>query len=312
MTILETVDGCTHAPTAAAELRRQLVSQELTFLMEAHDGMSARVASRAGFDALWASGLSMSTALGVRDSDEATWTQLLDVVAHMSHAADVPILVDGDTGYGSFNTARRFADKARRVGAAGICLEDKQFPKMNSFVGDSHRLADVADHVAKLRACRDVVGDDLVVVARTEALIVGAGMTEALDRAEAYREAGADALFIHSRRADVDEIAEFVGEWGGRLPVVIAPTTYAATTPTERFREMGISSVIWANHSMRAALRAMQHACRQIRARESVTDLGVELAPLADVFELFDYDELEATERALSAATPTGPAGSTR
>lgn len=301
MTIVDSVSApCTHAPSAAHPLRTLLNSSEMTFIMEAHDGMSARVASSAGFSALWASGLSMSTALGLRDSDEATWTQLLDVVAHMSHATDVPILVDGDTGYGNFNTARRFADKARRVGAAGICLEDKQFPKMNSFVGDTHQLADVRDHVGKLRACRDVVGEDLVLVARTEALIVGAGMAEALDRAEAYREAGADALFIHSRRSTVDEIAEFVDKWDGRLPVVIAPTTYAATTPTARFREMGISSVIWANHSMRAALHAVQTACRQIRAQESVTDIGVELAPLSAIFELFDYDELEETERALS------------
>nr|AGZ94026.1 PEP mutase [Streptomyces sp. MMG1612] len=287
------------APPPRARLRALIDSPRLSFLMEAHDGLSARIAEAEGFEGIWASGLSMATALGLRDSDEATWSQLLDVVEYMTEAVSVPVLVDGDTGYGNFNTARRFARAAERIGAAGICLEDKVFPKMNSFVGDRHQLADLHEFTARLYACREAVSDaDFTIVARTEALIAGQGMPEALKRAEAYREAGADAIFIHSRRADADEIARFAAEWGGRLPLVISPTTYA-TTPTEDFRAIGVSTVLWANHSMRAAVGAMRTVCRRIRAEESVHGVDAGIAAVSEVFDLLDYAELEDTERRL-------------
>jgi phosphoenolpyruvate phosphomutase len=281
----------------AAQLRAMLESPALDFLMEAHDGLSARIAEVEGFEAIWASGFSISTALGVRDSDEATWSQLLSVVECMVEAAAIPIVVDGDTGYGNFNTARRFVQRAERLGVAGVCLEDKRFPKMNSFVGDSQELTDIPEFSAKLRACKDQQADpEFCVIARTEALIAGRSIEEALERADAYRLAGADAIFIHSRKATADEIVEFARRWEGRLPLVISPTTYA-TTRTEVFRRSGISIVIWANHSMRAAVAAMRQVCREIHAVQSVDATQQPLASLAEVFELMRYDELEQDNR---------------
>jgi phosphoenolpyruvate phosphomutase len=281
----------------AARLRAMLDAPQLAFLMEAHDGLSARIAEVEGFEAIWASGFSISTALGVRDSDEASWTQLLAVVECMTEATSVPVVVDGDTGHGDFNTARRFVRRAERVGAAAVCFEDKQFPKMNSFVGDDHALADVGEFCGKLAACKEVQVDPaFCLIARTEALIAGCGVAEALRRAEAYRRAGADAVFVHSRRPDADEIKAFMRAWEGRLPVVIAPTTYAPSTPTDEFRRAGISAVIWANHNMRAALAAMRHVSRAIRVKESVVDLGLDLASLTEVFALMRYEELEDAE----------------
>src|SRR5207244_656561 len=119
-------------------------SPELSFLMEAHNGLSARIAEEAGFEAVWASGLSISAALGVRDSNEASWTQVLEVLEFMSDATRVPILVDGDTGHGNFNNVRRFVRKLEQRGIAGVCIEDKVFPKINSFLnGTAHPLAEV-------------------------------------------------------------------------------------------------------------------------------------------------------------------------
>lgn len=295
-----TEDGARTA-SAAARMRAMLESPELAFLMEAHDGLSARIAEVEGFEAIWASGYSMSTALGVRDSDEATWSQLLDVVECMADVATVPILVDGDTGYGNFNTARRFVRKAEVAGVAAVCFEDKVFPKMNSFVGDSHQLAEIDEFCGKVAACKETQSDpDFSIIARTEALIAGKSIDEAIERADAYREAGADAIFIHSRKQDAGEITEFARRWEGRLPLVIAPTTYAPNTPTDEFRRSGISAVIWANHSMRAAVAAMRRVCREIRSTESIVLPDVELAPLSEVFELLGYDELEAAERRFS------------
>jgi phosphoenolpyruvate phosphomutase len=283
----------------AERLRELIAGPHMVHLMEAHDGLSARIAEVEGFEALWASGFSISTALGVRDSDEATWSQLLGVVENMAEAATIPIVVDGDTGYGNFNTARRFARHAERIGVAAICFEDKLFPKINSFVGAdaAHDLEDVDRFCGKLNACQEGRADDsVIIIARTEALIAGLGVDEALRRANAYREAGADALFIHSRMKVADEIEEFALRWENRLPVVIAPTTYAANTPIERFEECGIAAVIWANQSMRAAVAAMRKICRDIKAGEPSMKTDPQLASLSEVFELLQYDELEAAK----------------
>lgn len=288
------------APSPGRRLRELLAEAAPCQLMGAHDGLSARIAADEGFLALWASGLCISTSLGVRDNNEASWTQLLGVVETMAEAVDVPVLVDGDTGHGTFSTARRFARRTERIGAAGVCFEDKTFPKMNSFYGNGHTLAPVAEFCGKIGACKDGQSDpDFVVVARTEALISGRSMTEALERSHAYAEAGADALFIHSRQSTAVEIAEFAARWSGRLPLLVAPTTYP-NTALEAFRQMGIAGLIWANHSMRAAFTAMRDACRQVRLAGGIAELDRRVAPLTDIFALLRYDEIEAEEERYS------------
>lgn len=278
-----------------AQLRSLLENPSPTVIMGAYDGLTARIAAEAGFDALWASGLSISTSMGVRDSGEASWSDLLRIVERMVDAAGVPVLVDADTGFGDFNIARRFAAQADRVGAAGICLEDKIFPKMNSFVGDQHGLAPVPEFCGKLSACRDAVNSsDFVIVARVEALIAGQPMDEALDRANAYRDAGADAIFIHSRQSEIGEIREFSTRWGARAPLVLSPTTYYATSP-DVYSELGISALIWANQSMRATVAAVRDACRTLRLSGAVPVESM-IAPLSEVFQLMDYDGLERDE----------------
>src|ERR1700741_3957835 len=119
------------ALNVADRLRNLICSNhELSFLMEAHDGLSVAIADRAGFKGLWASGLSISTSLGYRDANEASWTQLVDVVERMADSTTLPVLVDGDSGFGNFNNARLLARKLMQRGAGGVALEDKGFPKM--------------------------------------------------------------------------------------------------------------------------------------------------------------------------------------
>jgi phosphoenolpyruvate phosphomutase len=115
--------------TRFAALRQEIASPTLSFLMEAHNGLSAKIAEEAGFRGIWASGLTMSAALGLRDSNEASWTQVLEVLEYMADSATVPILVDGDTGYGNFNNVRRLVRKLCQTGIAGVCIEDKLFPR---------------------------------------------------------------------------------------------------------------------------------------------------------------------------------------
>lgn len=279
-------------------LKQMIAEKDLSFLMEAHNGLSAKIAEEAGFEGIWGSGLSISAALGVRDNNEASWTQVLEVVEFMADATKVPILLDGDTGYGNFNSMRRLVVKLEQRGVAGVCIEDKLFPKTNSFIrGTAQPLADPEEFAGKIRAAKEAQTDpDFVVVARVEALIAGHGMEEALRRGEMYRKAGADAILIHSAQRHPNEILGFKKEWGDRLPVVIVPTKYY-TTPTDVFREYGFSVVIWANHQMRSAITAMQATARRIFVDQHLMNVEEEVAPLAEVFRLQGEKELEEAEK---------------
>jgi phosphoenolpyruvate phosphomutase len=279
------------------QLTQLINSQKMEFLMEAHNGLSAKIVEEAGFKGIWASGLSISAAMGVRDNNEASWTQVLDVLEFMSDATSIPILLDGDTGYGNFNNARRLVKKLEQRQIAGVCIEDKLFPKTNSFINaKAQPLADIDEFCGKIKAMKDTqLDEDFVVVARVEAFITGWGLKEALRRAEAYRQAGADAVLIHSKRSDIAEIESFMKEWDGRLPVVIVPTKYY-TTPTTRFQELGISLVIWANHNLRAAIDAMKKISAQIYREESLIRVEEDVASLEEVFRLQRSEELQAAE----------------
>ncbi len=281
----------------AAALRAEICSPGLSFLMEAHNGLSARIVEEAGFRGIWASGLTISASLGLRDSNEASWTQVLDVLEYMADAAAIPILVDGDTGYGNFNNVRRLVRKlcARRIG--GVCIEDKLFPKTNSFIGERQPLADIDEFCGRIKAGKDSQTDDaFVLVARVEALISGHSMEEALQRAEAYHAAGADAILIHSKKNTADEILAFTERWGRRAPLVIVPTMYH-TTPTETFRRAGISAIIWANHNLRAAITAMRETSQRIFERESLEGTEGAVATVKDIFRLAGNEELADAER---------------
>ncbi len=290
--------------TRSAKLREMLLSDRLEFLMEAHNGLSARIVREAGFRGIWASGLTISAQFGVRDNNEASWTQVVEMLEFMADASDLPILLDGDTGYGNFNNLRRLVRKLEQRGIAGVCIEDKQFPKTNSFLnGERQPLADIGEFAGKIAAGKDTQRDpSFSIVARVEALIAGWGMDEALRRAEAYRRAGADAILIHSKLTKPDEIVAFAREWAGRSPLVIVPTRYYST-PTEVFRQAGISVVIWANHMVRAAAAAMQSVAKEIQASETLVNVEDQIVPVAEIFRLQDADEYSAAERLYLAAS---------
>jgi phosphoenolpyruvate phosphomutase len=284
--------------TRSAKLRQMLQSAELEFLMEAHNGLSARIVREAGFKGIWASGLTISAQFGVRDNNEASWTQVVDMLEFMADASDLPILLDGDTGYGNFNNMRRLVRKLEQRGIAGVCIEDKQFPKTNSFLnGERQPLADIEEFVGKIAAGKDTQQDaDFSIVARVEALIAGWGMDEALRRAEAYRLAGADAILIHSKLSKPDEIVTFAKEWARRAPLVIVPTRYYST-PTEVFRQAGISTVIWANHLVRAAASAMQSVAKEIFDSQTLVNVEDRIVSVNEIFRLQDAEEYSAAER---------------
>ncbi|MBM4228573.1 MAG: phosphoenolpyruvate mutase [Gammaproteobacteria bacterium] len=290
-------DSATTQIRRTTRLRQMLQSAELEFICEAHNGISARIVEEAGFHGIWASGLAISAQFGVRDNNEASWTQVVEVCEFMADVTRIPILLDGDTGYGNFNNMRRLVKKLEQRGVAGVCIEDKIFPKTNSFIaGERQPLAEVNEFCGKIAAGKDSQGDDdFCIVARVEALIAGWDIAEALRRAEAYRRAGADAILIHSKLARPDQILEFASEWANRSPLVIVPTKYYST-PTEVFRKANISLVIWANHMIRSAVSAMQKAAAEIHREQSLIEIEDRIATVDEIFRLQGADELEAAE----------------
>ena len=280
-------------------LKSMLKSSQLEFLMEAHNGLSAKIVEESGFKGIWGSGLSISAAMGVRDSNEASYTQVLEVLEFMSDVTSIPILLDADTGYGNFNNARILVRKLEQRGVAGACIEDKLFPKSNSLLGntESKPLASIDEFSMKIKAMKDAQRDpDFVVVARVEAFIAGWGLEEALKRSEAYMAAGADAILMHSKRSDHSEIEAFMKEWKGRHPVIIVPTKYY-TTPTKTFKDWGVSTVIWANHNMRSCITAMQKTTKQIFDDQSLVNVEPHIATVKEVFRLQGQPELDAAEK---------------
>lgn len=280
------------------QLKSMLQSNDLEFIMEAHNGLSAKIVENAGFKGIWASGLSISASLGVRDNNEASWTQVLEVIEFMSDATTIPILLDGDTGYGNFNNMRRLVRKLEQRGIAGVCIEDKLFPKTNSFIdGEAQPLADIDEFCGKIKAAKDAQTDpDFVVVARVEAFIAGWGLDEALRRAEAYRLAGADAILMHSKKNNASEIKAFMEAWDNRHPVIIVPTKYYST-PTTHFKEWGVDLVIWANHNVRAAITAMEETTKRIFEDQSLMNVEGEVATVSHIFELQGASELKEAEK---------------
>jgi phosphoenolpyruvate phosphomutase len=216
----------------------------------------------------------------------------------MSDATRIPILLDGDTGYGDFNNMRRLVRKLEQRGIAGVCIEDKLFPKTNSFIqGEQQELEDIEIFSGKIKAGKDAqADDDFCIVARVEAFIAGWGLEEALRRGEAYRQAGADAVLIHSKLSRPDEVLAFAREWDDRCPLVIVPTKYYST-PTEVFRQHRISLVIWANHLIRSSIASMQATAKTIFESESLVDVEGRVAGVPEIFRLQGADELLEAEK---------------
>ena len=280
------------------QFRSLLNSENLEFIMEAHNGISAKIVEEAGFKGIWASGLALSAQYGVRDNNEASWTQIVDMIEFMSDATNIPILLDGDTGYGNFNNLRRLVRKLEQRGVAGVCIEDKIFPKTNSFIkGEKQQLADISEFSGKIAAGKDSqLDDDFSIIARVEAFIAGFDLKEAIKRAEAYRLAGADGILIHSALSNPSQVLDFAEEWAGRCPLVIVPTKYYST-PTEVFKKSNIQLVIWANHLIRSSVKYMQNVASNIRKRETVTEIEDNIATVGELFRLQGSDELLDAEK---------------
>ena len=206
--------------------------------------------------------------------------------------------MDADTGYGNSNNVIHAVKKFEAAGIAAMCMEDKLFPKVNSLTGGRQELAPVAEFVGKIMAAKNAQETkEFMVFTRIEALIAGWGKEEALKRAYAYEEAGSDGILIHSKAGSPDEIVEFVKAYKGKLPIILVPTTYYSLD-LKAIRGLGkVKMAIYANHGIRAAIRAVEETFSEIVETGSTAGTEKRIAPLKSVFEIQGFQQMIDSEK---------------
>ena len=300
---------------AALFRKKFLLGLEPIRIVGAHDGLGAQLIERHGFDGVWASGLEISASFGVPDANILTMTQYLERAQEMNTASNLPVFADVDTGYGNSSNVHYLVQQYEAAGIAGIAMEDKLFPKVNSFVPGRQELASIPEFCGKIAAAKDAqTGDDFLVIARVEALIAGWGQEEALRRSEAYADAGADGILIHSKSKEPDEIRAFLKAWKKRAPIVLVPTTYPGLL-YEEMGDLGVHMVIYANQCLRAAIKAMHGTLEHIQTKRSTAAIEASLTPVKEIFELQGMMKLKEhekkylrTQKTIHAIIPAGGA----
>lgn len=277
---------------------RELFNKEgVVRIVGAHDGLGAKLVEGNGFDGIWASGLEISASYAVPDANILTMSQYLERACEMNDATNIPVIADCDTGYGNVNNVIYMVRKYEAAGIAGVCIEDKLFPKVNSYIPGRQELASVAEFVGKIMAAKNTQSDsDFMLIARVEALIAGWGLEEALRRAKDYADAGADAILIHSKASNPDEIRAFCKQWDGRVPLVVVPTTYPMLH-IEEMETLGIKMVIYANQGMRASIKAVNSVLSEINKSGSLASIGDSISLMSEVFYLQGMRQFRESEK---------------
>ncbi|WP_426441046.1 isocitrate lyase/phosphoenolpyruvate mutase family protein [Bradyrhizobium genosp. P] len=282
----------------AKRLRTRMAETSLVHIMAAHSPLSAILAEEAGFDGLWASGFELSALYGLPDMSLISMTQHLNMVRAIAGRTALPIVADIDTGFGNAINVIHAIGEYERAGASALVIEDKTFPKVTSLVaGGRQELLRIEEFQGKIEAAVATRRDrNFLVIARTEALIAGLGEAEALHRAKAYAEAGADMILIHSKKKDPSEIESFSRAWTRSVPLVIVPNAYPDLN-AERVKALGnIRMMIYGNYGIRAAATAMQETFRRIIADGGVQNVHNDILPVEEIFRLQKMDEVEAAE----------------
>src|SRR5262245_47477898 len=285
--------------TNAAKLRALLKRPGVIRAVGAHDALSARLIERAGFDAIWASGFAISASLKcIPDASFITSSEQLDVERRIAEAVSIPVIADCDTGYGNALNVMRTVNDRERAGVAAICIEDNVYPKRCSFyAGIRRELIPIEEHCGKIKAAKAAqIFPEFVIIARTEALIAGWGQEEALKRAEAYAEAGADAVLIHSKSKSFDELKAAYKAWSGRVPLVVVPTIFDQTTAAE-MEEAGAKIIIYANQPVRAAIRSIKDTLDLIKKDTRPGAANDRIVTLPEVYEIVGVPQMEEDEK---------------
>ncbi len=282
---------------SARHLRRLFATPGLIRIAGAHNALGAKLVERNGFEGVWSSGLEISTSHGVPDASILTMSEYLAAAQSMADAVAIPVVADCDTGYGNSNNVIRTVRQFEAAGVAGVCIEDKLFPKVNSLTPGRQELASIAEFVGKILAAKNAQQtDEFIVIARIEALIAGWPLAEALRRADAYARAGADAILIHDKDPAGAGVRAFLAQWEATVPIVVVPTAYPQITTAE-LEALGVKMVIYANQGIRAAVRAMNDTLHRIAADGTTVNVESTIAPMHLLFDLQGMPALNRNEQ---------------
>ena len=278
-------------------LREELGSKAILKVGGAFDAMSAKLVENSGFDAIWAGSFGISATHALPDASILTMTEFLNAASNMEDACNIPIIADCDTGFGGPSNVSHMVKKYEKAGIAAVCIEDKTFPKQNSFLENSiQELLSEKEFVAKIIAAKESKENpNFTIIARTEALISGMGMKEAIKRALAYEKAGADAILIHSKQNSPEEVFEFSDSWGGTLPLVVVPTSF----PTVKLDELishKIKMIIYANQTLRATHAIISKVLTQLKNSTSINDISVDMTSMQEIFQLQETYNIKKQE----------------
>ena len=284
----------------AENLVNLLEKKEIVKVCGAYDAMSAKLVELNGFDAIWAGSFAISAIHNVPDASILTMTEFFNAASNMAQTCQIPVIADCDTGYGDANNVRHMVKKYENAGIAGICMEDKTFPKSNSLLKDGdNQLLSEKDFVAKILAANEAKQNkSFVIIARIEALISGIGMEEALKRAYAYEKAGADLILIHSKKISPDEIFEFSKSWNGSIPLVAIPTTYYSVKIDELI-DHKIKMVIYANQTLRAVHLSLSRLLQKMRDANNMNEIQDQMSSMEDIFQLQEMYDMKSQEKTI-------------
>ena len=281
-------------------LREKLEKKSLVQVVGAYDALSAKLVETHDFDAVWAGSFAISATHALPDASIMTMTEFLAVASNMVESCKIPVIADCDTGFGGPSNISHMIKKYENSGIAGVSIEDKIFPKQNSLLENGRQeLISEKEFVAKIIAAREAKQNkEFMIIARTEALIAGMGMNEAIKRAHAYEDAGADAILIHSKKDTPNEIFEFSDMWNGNIPLVVVPTSYPSVNLDELISHK-IRMVIYANQSLRVAHAAMSRVLQEINKTKSLTDVKEKMSTMEQIFELQEMYNIKKEEEAV-------------
>tara|TARA_B110000116_G_scaffold261537_1_gene265867 strand:+ start:3464 stop:4363 length:900 start_codon:yes stop_codon:yes gene_type:complete len=284
--------------SGAKELRSKIKDKAILKIGGAFDAMSAKLIETNDFDAVWAGSFAISATHAVPDASIMTMTEFLQVSKNMVDSCNIPIIADCDTGFGGPSNVAHLVKQYEQAGVAGISIEDKIFPKQNSLLENGkHELLSEKDFVAKIIAAKESKSNqDFMIIARTEALIAGLGVEEAIKRANAYEAAGADAILIHSKNSTPTEIFEFCDNWKGNIPLVVVPTSYGGVKINELVSHK-IKMVIYANQSLRIAHKSMSRLLKKMKNADSLDEIDEELSSMEEIFDLQKMFEIHSQEK---------------
>jgi phosphoenolpyruvate phosphomutase len=283
---------------SSKKLREILREKSILKIGGAFDALSAKLVEVTGYDAIWAGSFAISATHALPDASILTMTDFLKSAENMVDACSIPVIADCDTGFGGPANVSHTVKKYEKAGIAGISIEDKIFPKQNSLLENSKQeLLPEKDFVAKIIAAKESKKDqNFMIIARTEALIAEKGMDEAIRRADAYENAGADAILIHSKKNTPDEIFEFSNKWKGKIPLVVVPTSYPSVK-TDELISHKIKMVIYANQSLRAAHNIMLKVLQETLEKESLEKVNIKLSSMSDIFKLQEMYKINDQEK---------------